>query len=86
MTNGLSLIWTMDCQWVGRASSRAERSSAQQEAREEILSISQPVTSLRSLRFSRQVRAFTEHGAPMAATVLNSPWAIKMSFFIIRQS
>lgn len=28
--------------------------------------------------------AFTEHGALMAATVLNSPQAIKMSLFIIR--
>jgi hypothetical protein len=39
-------------------------------AREEILSISQSVTSLRKLRFSKQVRAFTEHGALMAANVL----------------
>jgi hypothetical protein len=31
--------------------------------REEILGISQTVTSLRKLRFSKQVRAFTEHGA-----------------------
>jgi hypothetical protein len=28
--------------------------------------------------------AFTEHGALMAATVLNSPMAVKMSLFIIR--
>ena len=28
--------------------------------------------------------AFTEHGALMAATVLNSPQAVKMSLFIIR--
>ncbi len=53
-------------------------------ARNEILSISQSVTSLASLRFSKQVRAFTEHGALMAATVLNSPQAVKMSLFIIR--
>lgn len=52
--------------------------------RDEILSISQSVTSLASLRFSKQVRAFTEHGALMAATVLNSPPAVKMSLFIIR--
>ncbi|MGI8965266.1 MAG: ORF6N domain-containing protein [Limisphaerales bacterium] len=52
--------------------------------REEILRISQTVTSLRKLKFSKQVRAFTEHGALMAATVLNSPLAVKMSLFIIR--
>jgi hypothetical protein len=52
--------------------------------REEILRISQTVTSLRKLRFSKQVRAFTEHGALMAATVLNSSRAVKMSLFIIR--
>lgn len=52
--------------------------------REEILSISQTVTSMRSLRFARQVHAFTEHGALMAATVLNSARAVKMSLFIIR--
>ena len=40
-------------------------------AREEILRISQTVTSLRRLRFSKQVRAFTEHGALMAAMVCN---------------
>jgi len=52
--------------------------------REEILGISQTVTSLRKLKFSKQVRAFTEHGALMAATVLNSSRAVKMSLFIIR--
>jgi hypothetical protein len=52
--------------------------------REEILSISQTVISLGTLRFSRQVSAFTEHGALMAATVLNSPRAVRMSLFIIR--
>ena len=53
-------------------------------AREEILRISQSVTSLRKLRFSRQVRAFTEHGALMAANVLNSPRAVDMSVFVVR--
>ena len=28
-------------------------------------------------------RAFTEHGAIMAATVLNSPWAVEMSVYIV---
>jgi hypothetical protein len=52
--------------------------------REEILSISQSVTSLARLRFSKQVHAFNEHGALMAATVLNSPRAVKMSLYLVR--
>ena len=52
--------------------------------REEILRISQSVTSLRRLKFSKQVRAFTEHGALMAAMVLNSPRAVAMSVYVIR--
>jgi ORF6N domain len=28
--------------------------------------------------------AFTEHGAIMAATVLNSPWAVEMSVYVVR--
>jgi hypothetical protein len=53
-------------------------------AREEILRISQTVTSLRRLKFSKQVRAFTEHGALMAAMILNSPRAVAMSVYVIR--
>ncbi len=41
--------------------------------RAEVVTISQSVTSLRSLKFSRRAHLFTEHGALMAATVLNSP-------------
>jgi hypothetical protein len=52
--------------------------------REEILRISQTVTSLGNLKFSKQVQAFTEHGALMAASVLNSPEAVEMSVYVIR--
>src|SRR2546421_437244 len=52
--------------------------------RDEILGISQTVTSLHKLRFSKRVRAFTEHGALMAANVLNSPRAVVMSLYVIR--
>lgn len=52
--------------------------------REEILRISQTVTSLAKLKFSKQAQAFTEHGALMAASVLNSPKAVEMSVFVIR--
>jgi hypothetical protein len=53
-------------------------------SREEIQGMSQNVISLANLKFSKQVRAFTEHGALMAATVLNSPQAVAMSVYIIR--
>jgi hypothetical protein len=40
---------------------------------------------LRSLRFaSARPWAFTEHGAIMSATILNSPRAVEMSVFIVR--
>src|SRR5258708_2492112 len=42
------------------------------------------VTSLGKLKFSKQVRAFTEHGALMAANILNSPRAVAMSVYVIR--
>jgi hypothetical protein len=52
--------------------------------RAEILSISQTVTSLARLKFSKNVQAFTEHGALQAASVLNSSQAVQMSLFVIR--
>jgi hypothetical protein len=40
---------------------------------------------LRHLKFAKSLPlAFTEHGAIMAATVLNSPQAISMSVFVVR--
>jgi len=52
--------------------------------REEILSISQTVTSLGHLKFSKSVQAFTEYGALQASNVLNSPQAVQMSLYVIR--
>ena len=52
--------------------------------REEILSISQTVTSLGRLKFSKRVHAFTEHGALQAANIVNSPQAVQMSLYVIR--
>ena len=51
-------------------------------ARDEILSISQTVTSLQNLRFFKSVRVFTEHGALQAANVLNGPRAAQMSLYV----
>jgi hypothetical protein len=40
---------------------------------------------LTQIKFSKTLPyAFTEHGAIMAATVLNSPEAVKMSVFVVR--
>jgi hypothetical protein len=40
---------------------------------------------LKRLKFSKSLPyAFTEHGAIMAATILNSPEAVKMSVFLVR--
>jgi hypothetical protein len=52
-------------------------------SREEIVRISQTVISS-DIKHSRRVHAFTEHGAIMAANVLNSPEAIQMSVFVVR--
>ena len=41
-------------------------------------------TSKRYRRATYRPYAFTEHGAIMAATVLNSPQAVKMSVFVVR--
>jgi len=46
---------------------------------------SQTVTGLQKHRDPRSLpRAFTEHGAIMAASVLNSPKAVAMSVFVVR--
>ncbi|HEV8143592.1 MAG TPA: ORF6N domain-containing protein [Methylomirabilota bacterium] len=54
------------------------------EAMEAQRSRSQPVT----LKWGQNIKylplAFTEHGAIMAATVLNSPRAVQMSIFVVR--
>src|ERR1017187_1277880 len=65
--------------------------------REEILSISQSVTSKSAALTSQTVMskpgrggrrhrpyAFTEHGALQAASVVNSPEAVQMSLYVIR--
>ena len=52
--------------------------------RDEILRISQTVTSLRYIKFSKRVQVFTEHGALQAANVLNSSRAVQMSLYVIR--
>ena len=55
-----------------------------QLSREEIGRISQSVTSLSRLKFSKQVRAFTEQGVAMLSSVLRSPQAIRVNIEIMR--
>lgn len=52
--------------------------------REEIGRISQIVTSSSGLKFSKQVRAFTEQGVAMLSSVLSSERAVKVNIAIIR--
>lgn len=56
----------------------------QEEAEEWHRSRSQSVTLKRGQNIKYLPYAFTEHGAIMAATVLNSPRAVQMSVFVVR--
>jgi hypothetical protein len=71
-------------QAVKRNSDRFPDEFAFELTREEILRISQNVTSLAALKFSKSVRAFTEYGSLQAANVLNSPHAVQISLYVIR--
>ncbi len=53
-------------------------------SREEIGRISQNVTSSSSLKFSKQVRVFTEQGVAMLSTVLKSDRAVAVNIEIMR--
>src|SRR3954468_5737930 len=53
-------------------------------SRSEIGGISQFVTSSPGLKFSKQVRAFTEQGVAMLSSVLNSERAVKVNIAIMR--
>ena len=55
-----------------------------EEAEEALLSRSQSVTLKRGQNIKHLPFAFTEHGALMAANVLNSPEAVKMSVHVVR--
>jgi len=53
-------------------------------SREEIERISQTVTSFSKLKFSKQVRAFTQEGIAMLSSVLKSKRAIRVNIAIMR--
>jgi len=67
-------------------SSQIAMSSSQiVESEDSVLNSSQFVTSSQKHRgVAYRPRAFTEHGAIMATTVLNSPEAVAMSVFVVR--
>jgi hypothetical protein len=52
--------------------------------RQEIMRISQIVTSSPGLKFSKRVHAFTEQGVAMLSSVLNSERAIQVNILIMR--
>jgi len=54
-------------------------------ARDEFEEVVTNCDHLRNLKYSRRLpTAFTEHGAVMAASVLNSPRAVEMSVLVVR--
>lgn len=55
-----------------------------QLSRQEILRISQSVTSLRDVKYSKVVHAFTEQGVAMLSSVLKSQEAIAVNIAIMR--
>ena len=71
-------------QAVKRNDSRFPRDFMFVLSRDEIGRISQSVTSSAHLKFSKQVRAFTEQGVAMLSSVLNSERAVKVNIAIMR--
>ena len=70
---------------VGRNAARFPGDFAFRLSREETKEVAAICGDLRNLRFARGLPlAFTEHGAVMAAGVLNSPRAVEMSVLVVR--
>ena len=71
-------------QAVKRNANRFPEDFAFTLSRAEIERISQSVTSSVTLKFSKQVRAFTEQGVAMLSSVLKSERAVKVNIAIMR--
>ena len=76
-------------QAVRRNTDRFPEDFMLQLTREEIMRISQFVTSsvhpgVKTLKYSKSVMAFTEHGVAMLSSVLNSPRAVQVNIAIMR--
>ena len=64
---------------------RTEAVSLQQSRRQEDVILRSQIVTLRHGRHVKHLPyAFTEHGAIMAANILNSPQAVQMSVFVVR--
>ncbi len=73
-------VFQVDSQEVRRSRSQFVTASEQEDVGLE----SRLVTRKRGRNIKYLPYAFTEHGAIMAATVLNSPRAVQMSVFVVR--
>ena len=72
-------------QAIRRNKDRFPRDFMFQLTREEKLEVVTNCDHLQQLKFSRvNPHVFTEHGAIMAASVLNSPKAVEVSVFVVR--
>jgi hypothetical protein len=76
-------------QAVGRNIERFPEDFMLRLTREEIMRISQFVISsvhpgIKTLKFSKNVMAFTEHGVAMLSSILNSPRAVQVNIQIMR--
>jgi hypothetical protein len=71
---------------IKRNHNRFPRDFAFQITREEVANLTSQIAMSKPGRGGRRTLpyAFTEHGAVMAATVLNSPRAVEMSIFVVR--
>ena len=89
----LSLLYGVETRVLNQAVSRNKGRFPEdfmfRLTREEIMRISQFVISsaapgIKTLKFSKNVFAFTEHGVAMLSSVLNSPRAIQVNIQIMR--
>ena len=76
-------------QAVGRNIERFPEDFMLRLTREEIMRLSQFVISsvhpgIKTLKFSKNVMAFTEHGVAMLSGILNSPMAVQVNIQIMR--
>jgi hypothetical protein len=76
-------------QAVGRNIERFPEDFMLRLTREEIMRLSQFVISsvhpgIKTLKFSKNVMAFTEHGVAMLSVILNSPRAVQVNIQIMR--
>ena len=70
--------------WEEAKAPRSQSATLEQEAKDSAGSRSQSATLKRGRNIKYRPYAFTEHGAIMAAAVLNSPRAVEVSVYVVR--